>query len=430
MIQETRNLESRIEGLIVSWNVNCPYAISLKLVLDEWHDSRHHYDDKEETKTKLCFTIPMKNKSQVRFSYQTNSDGLPPTNIRGRCRPFLAPKTLSFQSLYRDVVYKNIQSIRSYSPIVETNTYEKTVASSIAEKTFLEKTSIADSTSVTGSTTFTSNQLEPEKITKHKACLGNADPNEKMALSTSTSNEEQKHHEDTLFPQIPTKGENNQVSKHTSPKVCNTVQANASTIVNTQVKNKTLTNGSSKLMESSEGIDDCHKKKRSKRVKKNSSAKSSEFARNVSECEAMRNDNVKKDIVKADKYNCERTRENKTMNDLNPNNYKTMRELNPYKDKTMKDLNPNIYSRSDLNRYKGTRSDFNANKDSILSKIKTIEQELTKVLERERDFKESDFELDEFDYFIKSEPYTNTIGTFEEDRVADEDIAKAKQSIF
>ena len=38
MIQETRNLESRIEGLIASWNVSCPYTISLKLVLDEWHD--------------------------------------------------------------------------------------------------------------------------------------------------------------------------------------------------------------------------------------------------------------------------------------------------------------------------------------------------------------------------------------------------------
>ena len=363
MIQETRNLESRIEGLIASWNVNCPYTISLKLILDEWHDSRHHCDDKEETKTKLCFTTPMKNKSQVRFSYQTNSDGLPPTNLRGRCRPFLAPKTLSFQSPYRDVVYKDIQSINSYSPIVETNSYEQTVASSIAEKTFLEKTSIADSTSVTGSTTFTSNQLEPEKITTPKARLGNADPNEQIALSTSTSNEEQKHHEDTLFRQIPMKDENNQVSNYNSPKACNTVQANASTIVNTQVKNKTLTNGSSKLVESSEGIDDCHKKKRRKRAKKNSSAKSSEFARKVSECEVMRND-------------------------------------------------------------------FNPNKDLSLTKIKTIEQELTKVLERERDFEDSDFEVDEFEYFIKSGPYTNTTGTSEEEWVADENIAKTKQSIL
>ena len=214
MIQEPRNLESRIEGLIASWNVNCPYTISLKLVLDEWNDSQH-YDDKEETKRRLCFTTPMKNKSQVRFSYQTNSDGLPPTNLRGRCRPFLAPKTLSFQSPHRDAAYKDIQRISPYSPIVETNSYEQTVASSITEKTFPEKTapsieiasqslkpiptyvqlnegflktsacskSIADSSFVTGYTTFSTNQLELAKITPPKACLRKANSNEKVILS-------------------------------------------------------------------------------------------------------------------------------------------------------------------------------------------------------------------------------------------------------
>ena len=96
----------------------------------------------------------------------------------------------------------------------------------------------------------------------------------------------------------------------------------------------------------------------------------------------------------------------------------------------MSNSNPNKDTRSNSNRNEDTRSDPNPNRVKSLTKIKITERELTKVLERERDFKESDFELDEFDYFIKSEPYTNTIGTFEEDRVADEDIAKAKQSIF
>ena len=85
----------------------------------------------------------------------------------------------------------------------------------------------------------------------------------------------------------------------------------------------------------------------------------------------------------------------------------------------MSDSNPN-----------NTRRDPNPNNHKSLTKIGLIERELTKVLERERDFEESDFELDEFDYFIKSEPYTNTIGTFEEECVAEEDIAKAKQSIL
>ena len=57
-------------------------------------------------------------------------------------------------------------------------------------------------------------------------------------------------------------------------------------------------------------MDDCHKKKRSKRFKKNSSTKSSEYARKVSECEVMRNSIVDKDIVNADKCNGERMREN------------------------------------------------------------------------------------------------------------------------
>ena len=73
-----------------------PYTTSLKLILDKWHDSKH-YCDAEEIKKKSCFTTPpMNNKSHARFSYETNSDRLLTTNIRGRCQPFLAPKTLSF----------------------------------------------------------------------------------------------------------------------------------------------------------------------------------------------------------------------------------------------------------------------------------------------------------------------------------------------
>ena len=87
----------------------------------------------------------------------------------------------------------------------------------------------------------------------------------------------------------------------------------------------------------------------------------------------------------------------------------------------MSESNLNKDYRSDSNPVKNTRSDTNPNK-----KIKIIERELSKVLERERDFEESDFEIDEFDYFIKSEPYTNSIGTFDEDWIADEDIVKAK----
>ena len=67
MIQETRNLESRIQGLISSWNVKSPYTIALKLVLDEWHGSKH-YGDTEEIKKKSCFTTPpMNDISQARF---------------------------------------------------------------------------------------------------------------------------------------------------------------------------------------------------------------------------------------------------------------------------------------------------------------------------------------------------------------------------
>jgi len=87
----------------------------------------------------------------------------------------------------------------------------------------------------------------------------------------------------------------------------------------------------------------------------------------------------------------------------------------------MSESNLHKDNRSDSNPVKNTRSDTNPNKN-----IKIIERELSKVLERERDFDESDFEIDKFDYFIKSEPYTNSIGTFDEDWIADEDIVKAK----
>ena len=109
-----------------------------------------------------------------------------------------------------------------------------------------------------------------------------------------------------------------------------------------------------------------------------------------------------------------------TRTDLNPNKG-TRNDPFPNKDNSMSESNLNKDNRSDSNPVKNTRSDTNPNKN-----IKIIERELSKVLERERDFEESDFEIDEFDYFIKSEPYTNSIGTFDEDWIADEDIVKAK----
>ena len=88
---------------------------------------------------------------------------------------------------------------------------------------------------MSGSTICSTNQLEPGTIPPTKACLRKPDSNEKMVSSTSQSNEIQKQLEDTLFPQNPTKGENNQVSKHISSAGCNTIQENATPNANVKV---------------------------------------------------------------------------------------------------------------------------------------------------------------------------------------------------
>ena len=290
MIQESRKLESRIEGLIASWNVNCPYTISLKLVLDEWNNSLL-YDDTAETKNKSCFTTPRKNKSQVRFSYETNSDGLPSTNLRGRCRPFLAPKTLSFQSPQREVAYRDIERISSHSPIVGTKTYQGTAGSSIVEKTFPEKTTPRIAIVSQNQAPIPTHVQLTEGSLQTSACV-----------KSIADTEIQKQLEDTLFTQNQSKCENNQVSKNISSNGCNTVKANASPLVNTQDESKIITNVTNKPLKSSGGIDNCYKKKRRKTFRKDSPTKSSEYARKVTDCKVVRKD-VDKDIVNADKYN-------------------------------------------------------------------------------------------------------------------------------
>lgn len=80
----------------------------------------------------------MKIRFQVRFSYEANADRLPTTNLRGRCRPFLAPKSLCFQSPQNEVTNKEEHPITSCNVLVGTNTFEETAVSNINDKRYPE----------------------------------------------------------------------------------------------------------------------------------------------------------------------------------------------------------------------------------------------------------------------------------------------------
>ena len=96
-----------------------------------------------------------------------------------------------------------------------------------------------------------------------------------------------------MFPQILLKSENNQVSKNISSNCCNTVKANASPLINT--KDETITNVTNKPLKSFGGIDNCYKKTRRKTFRNESTTKSSEYARKVTDCKVVRK-GVDKDI--------------------------------------------------------------------------------------------------------------------------------------
>ena len=120
-----------------------------------------------------------------------------------------------------------------------------------------------DLTSVNPSISCCINQLEPAKIALPKACLRKTDSDDKLELSTSLSNELH----DSNSPD--TKAETNQVSKNSSPRFCNTVQASASPSVD---------------------VIDTTKKKKSR--KNSIRKKSSVFARTVHDCNIERKINV------------------------------------------------------------------------------------------------------------------------------------------
>lgn len=94
------SLESRINGLLSSWNIERPFAVALKLVMDEWNLGNNQTVNAEKdlykeqySHERFCFTSPMKktqylhhgqSNSQTKFSYETNIDAVPPTNLKGK----------------------------------------------------------------------------------------------------------------------------------------------------------------------------------------------------------------------------------------------------------------------------------------------------------------------------------------------------------
>ena len=70
------------------------------------------------TKERFCVTSPIRktnhsgpSSSQTKLSYDTNTDGLPSTNIKGKCRPFSAPKKEYYASPSKNSSFKNMISV-------------------------------------------------------------------------------------------------------------------------------------------------------------------------------------------------------------------------------------------------------------------------------------------------------------------------------
>ena len=90
------------------------FAVALRLVIDEWNLGNNHEVNTEKdlykeqySHERFCFTSPIRktkeyqhgqSSSQTKFSYETNIDGLPPTNLKGKCRVFSAPKKFYYVS--------------------------------------------------------------------------------------------------------------------------------------------------------------------------------------------------------------------------------------------------------------------------------------------------------------------------------------------
>ena len=118
-------LESRINGLLSSWNLESPFAVALRLVMNEWRldnnrdaNTEKDIDTEKYTKERFCFTSPTRktnhsgpSSSQTKFSYDTNNDGLPPTNTKGKCRPYSAPKKLYYASPSKKSTFENMISV-------------------------------------------------------------------------------------------------------------------------------------------------------------------------------------------------------------------------------------------------------------------------------------------------------------------------------
>ena len=131
---------------------------------------------------------------------------MPPTNRKGKCRAFPAPKKLYYVSPPKNSSVDNALCVTtSRNSRLNAETPQKEGSYDIISK----------SRALQNDGHLRNNiieQPEPEKIAPPKACLRKADSNEKSVLSTSQSNEIQKQLEDTLFPQNLSNGENNRHS--------------------------------------------------------------------------------------------------------------------------------------------------------------------------------------------------------------------------
>ena len=85
--------ERMVHGLISTWNMKSPHRLSLSLLLDDWKSKE------PQSSVKIKSVEENKWGRQTSYSYVTLKCGLPPTNIRGKCRSYTPPRIVTARNV-------------------------------------------------------------------------------------------------------------------------------------------------------------------------------------------------------------------------------------------------------------------------------------------------------------------------------------------
>ena len=178
--------------------------------MDEWNlgnyqevNTEKDLHEEQYSHERLCLTSPIKKKqyshhgqrsSQTKFSYETNIDGLPLTNLKGKCRGVSAPKKLYYVSPPKKSSVENMLFVTtSRNCRLNTETPEKEDCYGVMSKSralrneerirknSMDKSTVANRVHEDRKSIGSPNNSNPNKDTKN-------DPNPNKGNSMSDSN--------------------------------------------------------------------------------------------------------------------------------------------------------------------------------------------------------------------------------------------------